>query len=71
MTFGNRTTPRGPEPLFDPKTVEPPVCKSCGTGKKNLCRHDADLEQGLISRSRRRPRTCLNAYDPATAEIPY
>ena len=37
----------------------------------DLCRHDADLEQGLISRTRRRPKSCLNAYDPTTSEIPF
>lgn len=57
--------------LFDPRTTEKPKCTSCGATVKNLCRHDADLEHGLISRTRKRPKACLNSYDPNTARIPF
>lgn len=56
--------------LFDPKTTEKPWCLHCGSDDKQKCAHDEEIEQGS-SRTRRRPKTCLNSYDPATAEIPY
>lgn len=67
---GQRTMPQGQQ-LFDPATTDQPRCDHCNTTRRNLCKHDADLEQGLVSITRRRPRTCLNGYDPSTAEIPY
>lgn len=45
--------------LFDPATVDPPKCKACGSTRKNLCRHDADLEHGAVVG--KRPRSCLNS----------
>lgn len=59
-----------PEQLFDPRTLEQPRCEHCGTDRKNLCRHDYELDQGLVSRTRKRPKTCLNSYEPATAPWP-
>ena len=56
--------------LFDPATTAPPKCKACGATAKNVCVHDADLEHGLITNTRRRPKSCLNAYDPKTAPLP-
>lgn len=47
-------------PLFD---IDDRRCKACGTTKRNLCRHDADLEHGLANRTRKRPRSCLNHGD--------
>lgn len=46
-------------------------CTSCGSVRKNLCGHDADIAEGFISATRKRPRGCLNSYDPTTAEIPF
>ena len=60
-----------PQTLFEPADVEPPKCRACGATRKNLCEHDADLEHGLVSVTRRRPKTCLAAYDPSTAPIPF
>ena len=59
--------------LFDPKTTTPAKCKVCGTTRRNLCKHDADIAEGYITRLTRRPKSCLNqtpAYDPATAAFP-
>lgn len=56
--------------LFDPKKTEKPVCPSCGTTAKNLCKHDADVRHDLTLASSRRPRGCLAAYDPHTAPFP-
>lgn len=56
--------------LFAPASVEPTKC-TCGTTRKNLCAFDADLEHQRISRYANRPRTCLNAWNPRTAPIPY
>ncbi len=47
--------------LFDPRKTERPVCESCGTAAKNLCRHDADISAGLKDPHSRRPKTCLNS----------
>ncbi len=64
--------PPEPQPqLFDPATVERPRCRACGARAKNLCRHDADIEHGTIVASARRPKSCLNQYDPRTAPFPY
>lgn len=60
--------------LFDPAENTPQTCAAghCQAirlpgqhGPIITCAHDLDPEH------RRRPRGCLNAYDPATAEIPY
>jgi hypothetical protein len=59
----------GDETLFDPATTIPPKC-SCGTTRKNLCAHDASVAHGLIPASSNRPRSCLNAHDPAAAPFP-
>lgn len=45
--------------LFDPKTTEKPKCKACGATAKSDCQHDFDLDQGVASPTRRRPRSCL------------
>lgn len=64
-----------PQPsLFDPASIVPAVCPACGATKQPqadrapACTHDHDQrsEPGI-----RRPRGCLNAYNPATTEIPY
>lgn len=60
-----------PETLFPVADTQPPRCKACNATRKNLCRHDADLEHGLISATKRRPKSCLNAWDPNTAPIPF
>lgn len=60
-----------PATLFEPSSVEPPKCRACGATAKTDCEHDADLEHGLISVTRRRPRSCVAAYDPSTAVIPF
>ena len=59
-----------PEPLFAVSQTAPPKCKTCGTTRPSLCEHDANIAHGIVSRTRRRPRTCLNAYDPKTAPMP-
>jgi hypothetical protein len=60
------------EQLFNVESTRPPRCK-CGSTRKNLCKHDADLaygrENGLVVT--RRPSTCLNRYDQKNAEIPF
>lgn len=69
---GMRTTLPAPggDRLFNPATVEPKKCTAKGCpGKASLCRHDADREAG--EPVGKRPRTCLNSYDPATAQTPY
>jgi hypothetical protein len=60
-----------PEPLFAVKDTEPKRCNSCGTTRASLCVHDANIAHGLVSRTLKRPRSCLNSYQPDTAEIPY
>jgi hypothetical protein len=53
--------------LFEP----PAKCghKGCPS-KASLCKHEADIAHGIIDRFSRRPRSCLNAYDPKTAPLP-
>lgn len=57
--------------LFDPNTTERPVCPACGTVAKNLCEHDADIAAGIRDPYTRRPKGCLNAFDPAEGVIPF
>lgn len=57
--------------LFDPATTSPPRCSSCGATDARACEHDRERDEGFVSPTRRRPRGCLKAYDPATAQIPF
>jgi hypothetical protein len=59
-----------PPRLFDPATTKLPLCGHCNTTRKNLCRHDADVQHGLIQASARRPKACLNRIDPANDPFP-
>jgi len=59
----------GDEQLFDPSSTLPPTCKSCGATKPTMCRWAADRDHGGLAG--KQPRTCLNAYDPAKAKVPY
>jgi len=45
------------ERLFDPATVEPKQCSTCGTTRKNLCKWAADRHHYGIDD--KQPRTCL------------
>ena len=56
--------------LFDPKQTDAKKCglRRCGTTRKSLCAFDADVAHGIPVG--KRPKTCLNAYDPATAPMP-
>ena len=59
--------------LFDPAATVPAACPegNCqairlpGQHRVPTCAHDLDPE------TRRRPKGCLNAYQPETAEIPF
>jgi hypothetical protein len=57
--------------LFPVNETQPRKCtaRGCGTTRPSLCRHDADLAHDLTPG--KRPRGCLNAYDPSKARIPY
>ncbi len=58
--------------LFDPRTTQRPICESCQTTRKNLCRHDADISAGLKDPHSRRPKTCLNSAQlTANQPLPY
>jgi hypothetical protein len=60
------------EPLFNPDDLVPKECAHCGATqqpddeKAFGCVADRDRDQYP-----RRPRHCLNTYDPATAELPF
>lgn len=56
------------QPLFDPRQFEPKTCPACGTTRKNLCRYSADLRDGQATG--KRPKGCLDRYDPHTAPLP-
>lgn len=57
--------------LFNPKETLPVKCASCGTTRKALCLHDANVAHGLAPKTTLRPRGCLNRHDPAKGEIPF
>lgn len=57
--------------LFDPDATQPKRCVDCNTTRKNLCEFDADVANGIKKASARRPKTCVNRIDPATAPIPF
>lgn len=46
--------------LFHEATTRTPLCPSCRTTRKNLCRHDADVRHEAIPRTATRPKGCLN-----------
>lgn len=52
------------QPLFEPPTT----CAHCGALNKADCEHDREYEAS--GQLRRRPKTCLAHYDPATAPLP-
>lgn len=55
--------------LFDHKQTQPKKCVR-GCKKKNVCDHDANIAHGIVGAGKR-PKSCLNAWDPKTAEIPF
>ena len=56
----------------EPMTLfpEPRRCDTCGQ-TADRCAHDDDVSHGLKEASSKRPKDCLNAWDPQTAEIPF
>lgn len=54
--------------LRDPDVAERP-CGACHVRRRSLCEYD--LERAAGAPLGKRPRSCLNAYDPATAPLPY
>lgn len=54
--------------LFDAGKTEPRRC-SRGCKKKDICQYDGDLAHGIVLAGKR-PKSCLNAYEPKTAPFP-
>lgn len=48
-----------PETLFEPSSLEPPVCTTCGATDPGVCLFDQEAREGLIEPFRRRYTGCL------------
>ena len=58
----------GQSALFNAEQTQPKKCVR-GCKHKNLCDHDANIAHGMLAG--KRPRTCLNSYDPKEGVIPF